>query len=142
MTLRGSFKHSFVQFIPEDVEEGVLYVSIDYATAVHKCACGCGSEVVTPLSPTDWNLTYDGETVSLFPSIGSWSLPCQSHYFIRRNKTRSVRRWSASEIETSRKRYAALKRAYYDGERVDDVDDLHGGESPGDESEGHDRDAS
>ncbi|WP_318271273.1 hypothetical protein [Sphingobacterium cellulitidis] len=45
-------QHKFVEFMPEKVEEGVLYVSIEYCTAIHKCVCGCGHEVVTPLSPT------------------------------------------------------------------------------------------
>jgi hypothetical protein len=63
--------HEFVEFIPDAIEEGKIYVSIGYATAIHKCACGCGREVVTPLSPTDWKLIFDGKTVSLDPSIGN-----------------------------------------------------------------------
>ena len=58
-------KHEFVEFIPEHLPEGTIYVSIRFATASHKCCCGCGKEVVTPLSPTDWKLTFDGETISL-----------------------------------------------------------------------------
>jgi hypothetical protein len=42
-------KHKFVEFIPKEREEGVLYVSIPYATAVHNCFCGCGLKVVTPI---------------------------------------------------------------------------------------------
>jgi len=41
--------HKFVEFIPEKIEEGVLYISIQYCTAIHNCVCGCGNEVVTPL---------------------------------------------------------------------------------------------
>ena len=70
------------------IEEGKIYVSIAYATAVHKCACGCGKEVVTPLSPTDWKLIFDGKTVSLDPSIGNWGFPCRSHYWVRNNRAR------------------------------------------------------
>jgi hypothetical protein len=62
----------------------------------------CGNEVVTPLSPRDWKLIFDGETVSLDPSIGNWSFSCQSHYWIRRNKIVSARRWSKHEIEAAR----------------------------------------
>jgi len=51
-------QHKFVGSIPEILEEGVLYISIDYCTAVHKCVCGCGNEVVTPISPTDWELRF------------------------------------------------------------------------------------
>ena len=50
--------HRFVEFIPDQIEEGILYISIEYCTAIHKCICGCGNEVVTPLSPTDWELEF------------------------------------------------------------------------------------
>ena len=51
-----SIKHEFVEFIPQERQEGVLYVSIPYATAVHNCLCGCGLKVVTPISPVGWQL--------------------------------------------------------------------------------------
>ena len=70
----------FVMSIPDSLAERTLYVSMEYATVTHKCCCGCGLEVVTPLSPTDWKLTFDGVSVSLDPSIGNWSFPCRSHY--------------------------------------------------------------
>jgi hypothetical protein len=99
--------HRFVEFVPRDLEFGVLYVSIAYATAVHACACGCGNRVVTPLTPSDWQLTFDGETVSLSPSIGNWSFACQSHYWIRRDQVRWARRWSPAEIDRGRQRSRA-----------------------------------
>jgi hypothetical protein len=37
-----NIRHEFVEFIPKERQEGVLYVSIPYATAVHNCFCGCG----------------------------------------------------------------------------------------------------
>ena len=82
--------HNFVRSVPEALEQGVLYVSIEYATAIHRCCCGCGKEVVTPLSPRDWKLTFDGETVSLHPSIGNWSFPCRSHYWIKQDRVEWV----------------------------------------------------
>ena len=80
----------FVKAVPRDLEPGVLYVSMEYGTVVHSCCCGCGFEVVTPLTPTDWRLTFDGESVSLWPSVGSWNLPCQSHYVIENNRVREA----------------------------------------------------
>lgn len=79
-------RHKFVEYIPSKLEDGVIYISIPFATVVHSCVCGCGKEVVTPLTPTDWKLIFDGETITLDPSIGNWSFKCKSHYWIRRNK--------------------------------------------------------
>jgi hypothetical protein len=72
----------FVDLVPAQREEGKLYISIKYRTAVHDCFCGCGMKVVTPIRPTGWKLTYDGDVVTLHPSIGNWSFPCRSHYWI------------------------------------------------------------
>lgn len=80
------FRVEFVQYMPNSINQGVLYVSMQYSLVIHLCAYGCGEKVATPLSPDDWNLLYDGETVSLYPSIGNWDFPCESHYWIRRNK--------------------------------------------------------
>ena len=66
-----SLDHRFVEYIPDSLEEGVIYVSIPFATVLHPCCCGCGNEVVTPLDPTDWHLTFDGRSVPLSPSIGN-----------------------------------------------------------------------
>ena len=107
---QDQLQHRFVEFIPERLKEGVLYVSIEYMTVTHLCCCGCRQEVSTTLSPTDWQLIFDGETVSLEPSIGSWSLPCQSHYFITRNRVTWARRWSANEIDAGRQYDAARRR--------------------------------
>jgi hypothetical protein len=105
--------HEFVEFIPSDRKDRVLYVSIRYATAVHSCCCGCGSKVVTPLSPTDWKLTFDGETVSLSPSIGNWGFPCQSHYWIINDKVKWATRWSKAQIKRGRAKDDANKGSYY-----------------------------
>ncbi len=109
----SQFRHEFVEFVPETVVDGIVYVSIPYATAIHRCACGCGQEVVTPLSPTDWKVIYDGKTISLDPSIGNWSFDCQSHYFIRGNCILWCDRWSKERIELGRTHDAARKNRYY-----------------------------
>lgn len=95
-------RHEFVEFIPKERQEGVLCISIPYSTAVHNCFCGCGLKVVTPISPVGWKLIFDGETVTLSPSIGSWSFPCRSHYFIRRNVVVWGGEMSQDEIEWGR----------------------------------------
>jgi len=113
----------FVETIPETIDEGVLYVSMEYALTMHLCACGCKEEVVTPLSPTDWQLFFDGEAVTLKPSIGNWSFPCRSHYFIRGNRIKWSVSMSDSEIDEGRSNDRKAKETYYgDGE----VHSLHG----------------
>ncbi|MCA0447324.1 MAG: hypothetical protein LCH54_13955 [Bacteroidetes bacterium] len=94
-----TIQHKFVEFIPDFLEEGVLYVSIEYCTAIHRCVCGCGNEVVTPLSPTDWKITFNGKTISLSPSIGNWNFDCKSHYWIVNNRIRYARKWIFGENE-------------------------------------------
>ncbi len=107
------FRHEFVEFVPEQVEDGVVYISIPYATAIHRCACGCGQEVVTPLSPTDWKIIFDGKSVSLDPSIGNWSFDCRSHYFIRGNRILWCDKWSKDRIDLGRAQDAGRKENYY-----------------------------
>lgn len=111
--------YEFVEFIPDELKEGTLYISISYCTAVHKCCCGCGREVVTPLSPTSWQLIFDGKTVSLEPSIGSWNLTCQSHYFITNNKVVWAPKWTKKQIARGRTREANAREKYYAKTRPD-----------------------
>ncbi len=107
-------RHEFVEFIPDELAHGVVYVSIPHATVVHKCCCGCGMEVVTPLSPTDWELIFDGESISLDPSIGNWSFDCKSHYWIRRNRVRWAERWSRERVRVARSHDRDGKERYFD----------------------------
>jgi len=108
-----ALKHEFVEFIPKQLDDDVIYISIPYATAVHKCACGCGERVVTPLSPTDWQLIFDGKSISLYPSIGNWGFQCQSHYWIRSNKVEWARRWSRKEVDAGRRRDQSARDRYF-----------------------------
>jgi len=110
---RDHLQHRFVEFIPEQLDEGVLYVSVEYMTVAHKCCCGCGREVSLPLSPTDWRLIFDGKSISLEPSIGSWSLPCKSHYWITNNRVRWAAQWSPAQVQAARTSDARRKSAYF-----------------------------
>lgn len=80
-----TLEHRFIETAPAQLEAGVLYVSINYATTLHLCCCGCGNETVLPLRPKAWRLTFDGETVSMAPSIGN-RFACRSHYWIDRDR--------------------------------------------------------
>jgi hypothetical protein len=107
----------FVEHLPERLEDGVLYISVTFATAVHRCCCGCGREVVTPLKPTDWSLTYDGESVWLDPSIGNWSFDCESHYWIDKSQVQWAPKWSRERIALGRAKDRSLKANYY-GDKI------------------------
>ena len=96
--------HKFVKHVPEKLEDGVVYISMEYSMVIHKCCCGCGKEVVTPLSPTGWKLIFNGKTISLYPSIGNWSFECQSHYWITDSKVEWAHRWTKRQIESGRKK--------------------------------------
>jgi hypothetical protein len=106
--------HEFVEFIPKDRQEGVLYISIPFATAVHNCFCGCGTKVVTPLSPVFWKLIFDGETVSLSPSVGNWDFPCRSHYYVRRNTVVWEQDMTQEEINWGRNRDRRARERHFE----------------------------
>jgi Family of unknown function (DUF6527) len=114
-------RHEFVEFIPETLSAGLVYISIPYATAAHSCFCGCGNKVVTPLSRQGWSVTFDGESVSLYPSIGNYGLPCQSHYFVRNNRVEWARVRSHEEIVADRRRDGLLPSE----DRRDRADESH-----------------
>ncbi|HWJ63699.1 hypothetical protein KSP35_19555 [Aquihabitans sp. G128] len=87
----NSLQPEFIESAPPELTEGILYISIPFRTSMHLCACGCGTKVVMPIRPGAWHITYDGETVSVSPSIGNQELPCRSHYWIDHNKIRWMR---------------------------------------------------
>lgn len=64
-----------------------MYICINCNVIVHKCACGCGEKTVTPLDRNNgWIMKYDGQSITLRPSIGNFSFNCKSHYYITENK--------------------------------------------------------
>lgn len=117
MPKRSAYKHAFVDTLPDKLDEGVLYVSVKYATSAHNCFCGCGREVVTPIHPTKWKLTFDGASVSLYPSIGSWSLACKSHYWLQDGRITWAESMSEEEIRAVRLRDLAAQDTYFGQER-------------------------
>ena len=69
--------------------------------------------MVTPLSPTDWRLTFDGDSLSFHPSIGNWSYPCRSHYILRGNRVLWAGPMSDTDVRAVRDADAREKRRYY-----------------------------
>ena len=107
------WEHIFVDTIPAQIAPRVLYVSIRYRTAKHLCPCGCGSEVVTPIRPNKWSIRFNGRSVSLYPSIGNWSLECKSHYWIRENEIEWAEAWSDAQIERARSKQRVADAKYF-----------------------------
>lgn len=103
----------FVEFIPKYLEPGVIYVSGEYTTTAHQCACGCGEKVVLPLHPTDWQLSFDGKSITMRPSVGNWSFPCRSHYLITNNRIAWANDWSEGQIRAGRKGAQLGKSNWY-----------------------------
>lgn len=102
-----------VTYLPEELAQGVLYVSEEYRLAGHLCACGCGQKVITPLGPAEWTLSILGGSPTLNPSVGNWQLPCRSHYWIRNGQILWQEAWSDVRIEAGRQREQAHRESYY-----------------------------
>ena len=94
----------WVDDMPSSLEPGNLYISVKHRLTEHLCACGCGAEVSLPLSRSEWRIEYDGESVSMRPSIGNWRVPCRSHYIIEKGRTRWALAWTTKEIRTGQAR--------------------------------------
>ena len=111
--------HKFIEFIPRELEANTIYVSIPYATVIHNCCCGCGNRVVTPLSPTDWKLIFDGRSISLEPAIGNWSFACRSHYWIKKNRAVWSDEWADEEVAEARREDVQARAVYYSNKNAD-----------------------
>lgn len=103
-----------VHYMPKDLEAGVLYVSKEFGTAAHLCACGCGSKIRTPLGPTEWSLEETARGPTLYPSVGNWQQPCKSHYWIRNGQVVWAGKWTQKQIEAGRCAEESRRKAYYD----------------------------
>lgn len=102
----------FVESAPLELQDGVIYISDRFSTALHKCCCGCGREVVTPLNPVGWSYYQEGESITLKPSIGNWSFPCKSHYMIIRNEVVWAEKMSVRQIAKVKARDARDQDEY------------------------------
>lgn len=120
----SALRPEFVEFIPAKGEPGVIYVSERFRTAMHLCCCGCGLEVITPLNPAKWSLSRQGGQVSLTPSIGNWSFPCKSHYWIERGRVRWAGPMSNERITLVRRHDATAATRVFDKGETAQAPDL------------------
>ena len=104
----------YVHYMPKELKLGILYVSEEFGSAAHLCPCGCGSKVRTPLGLTDWTVEVTNKGPTLYPSVGNWQLPCQSHYVIHHGEIKWAGKWTPERIMTGRRNEERLSRAYYE----------------------------
>ncbi|MGN1158331.1 MAG: DUF6527 family protein [Agathobacter sp.] len=102
-----------VHRVPEKLKSGLLYICFDCNVVAHLCACGCGEKVILPIDPNFWSVKYDGETVSLAPSIGNFQFPCKSHYWIKENRVIWADTFTPRP-EQSKKRRRRKKKRFMD----------------------------
>jgi Family of unknown function (DUF6527) len=113
---RDTIDYKFVEYIPKELDEGIVYISTEFAVTAHLCCCGCGLEVSLPLSPADWQLAFDGRSISLSPSVGRGSSPCRSHYLIQRNQVIWATKLSPSAYKANRLRDDAKRAVTFETE--------------------------
>ncbi len=106
-----------VEFMPKQLEPGVLYASQKYRTAAHLCACGCGEKVRTQLGPLGWRLSKGSSGPTLYPSIGNWQKPCRSHYYIRNGRVLWQADWTDEDVLEGRRAEEMRRDAYFRKDR-------------------------
>lgn len=102
-----------VEYMPKELESGILYVAEKFDAAAHLCACGCGSKVNTPLGPTEWSFKETSKGPSLYPSVGNWQLKCQSHYWICDGGIKWSNKWTSEQIAAGRRREDMCREKYF-----------------------------
>lgn len=113
MTVHSYALREVVSF-PRPLEEGVLYVSERFAASAHKCACGCGNEVILALNPAQWRFVkHEDGKASLHPSINNLAFPCRSHYWVRRGQVDWYPRLTASAARRASERDRRVRDVYY-----------------------------
>ncbi len=109
-----------VHYMPKELESGILYVSYEYSTAAHLCACGCRSKIRTPLGPTEWSIEETANGPSVWPSIGNWQLACKSHYVIERGEIKWANQWSDKQVDAGRAKEQKNRKTYYEALQKND----------------------
>lgn len=113
------FRLQKVLYMPKQLEPGILYVSYEYGTSAHLCACGCGAKIRTPLGPTEWSIDETSSGPTLWPSVGNWQQACKSHYVIYRGDVRWAGQWTEAQILAGRRQEQARRASYYEQHNAD-----------------------
>ena len=75
-----------------DMLDNVICISDEFQIAEHKCICGCGTLISTPLNKNDWkyNINKHTDSISMQPSIGNFQIPCNTHYIFSKGNANFV----------------------------------------------------
>lgn len=111
-----------VYYMPKTLEPDILYISKEFKTAAHLCACGCGAKIRTPLTATEWSIEETEAGPTLRPSIGNWQQKCQSHYWIIKGEIIWSDQWTPEQIMKGREFEDERRRIYYEA-----IDKQNGG---------------
>jgi hypothetical protein len=65
-------------------------------------------------------MTFDGVSISLWPSIGNWNFPCRSHYIVKANRIIEATPWSQTMVEAERERDKSAKAEYFARQQIQD----------------------
>lgn len=103
-----------VEYMPKQLEPGILYVSEKFGAVAHLCACGCGAKIRTPLGATEWSLKVAASGPSLWPSVGNWQQACKSHYVIDNGEIIWCGTWTPEQILDGRRSEEARRKAHYE----------------------------
>lgn len=94
------YKYLEVAKTPSVLEDGIVYVNVEFELASMNCACGCGHKIVL-LCPDGHTVVNDGGFATIVPSIGVWDSPCRSHFFVTRGEVDWSNSWSEERIKSS-----------------------------------------
>jgi len=103
-----------IRFMPKALAPGVLYVSDEFSTSAHLCACGCGEKVRTPLGPTEWSVEEGPHGPCLRPSVGNWQKSCRSHYWIWDGAVIWSEQWTPEQVVAGRLQEEERRRTHYE----------------------------
>ncbi|WEX08943.1 DUF6527 family protein [Chelativorans sp. AA-79] len=75
------YRYLWVERIPTQMQEGVVYHTEEFELAGLLCACGCGHRI-TLLVPDSHQVWNEGGYATIRPSVGVFDAPCKAHYVI------------------------------------------------------------
>lgn len=80
--------------VPDHIDKTIFIVGSTPKWVIFDCPCDRGHRLSVPLMKSvspHWRLTRHGKTISLWPSISVTDGPCDSHFWLRKNRVEWAR---------------------------------------------------